>query len=191
MLHAMRSICVFCGSSAVVDPRFLTLAYDVGALLAKRGVRMVYGGASVGMMGTAADAAMSNAGRVLGVIPAALDEREIAHRGVTELRVVDTMHTRKKVMADESDGFVALPGGFGTLDELFEITTWRQIGLHSKPIALFDLEGYYRPLIAWIERASAEKFVPESVQHAIEVVTGIDAFDTWLGRVPERTEDVR
>src|SRR5687767_15387036 len=125
-----RSVCVFCGSSAQVDPGYVTLAAEVGRLLAARGVRVVYGGASVGMMGALADAAVAAGGRVTGVIPAALVAREIAHRGIDDLRMVDTMHTRKKLMADESDGFVALPGGFGTMDELFEITTWRQIRLH-------------------------------------------------------------
>jgi hypothetical protein len=187
----MRTVCVFCGSSAVVDPRYLALARDVGQLLAVRNVRMVYGGASVGMMGAAADAAIGAGGRVVGVIPAALDAREVAHRGITELRVVDTMHTRKKTMADESDGFVALPGGFGTLDELFEITTWRQIGLHDKPIALLDKDGYYRALIDWIARATADRFIPANVQNAIEVVNDLDAFDAWLARVPEPPEDVR
>lgn len=186
-----RSVCVFCGSSTSVDPRYFTLAADVGGLLAAHGTRLVYGGASVGMMGAVADAVMARGGRVTGVIPAALDAREIAHRGITDLRVVDTMHTRKKLMADESDGFVALPGGFGTMDELFEITTWRQIDLHAKPIALFNAGGFYDPLIAWIARANAERFIPAAVANAIEVVADLAQFAAWLERVPLRPEDVR
>ncbi len=186
-----RSICVFCGSSTVVDPSFLALAANVGQQLATRGIRMVYGGASVGMMGAAANATLQHGGVVLGVIPASLDARELAHRGVTELRVVDTMHTRKKNMADESDGFVALPGGFGTMDELFEITTWRQIDLHAKPIALMNANGFYDPLIAWIRHATQQRFVPPAVQNAIEVVSTLDELGAWMDRVPERPIDIR
>lgn len=185
------SICVFCGSSPHVDPRYLALAADVGHALARRGMRVVYGGASVGMMGAMADAALAAGGRITGVIPAALDSREIAHRGIDDLRVVDTMHTRKKMMSDESDGFLALPGGFGTLDELFEITTWRQIGLHDKRIALFNADGFYDPLLAWIARSASERFIPNHVAHAIEVVHDMRSLDDWLSRVPGRPEDVR
>ena len=186
-----RSVCVFCGSSATVDPSFLRIASDVGKLLAVGGFRVVYGGASVGMMGAAADAALLAGGAVLGVIPAALDAREIAHRTVTELRVVDSMHTRKKMMADESDAFVALPGGFGTMDELFEITTWRQIGLHDKPIALLNVNGFYDPLVAWIRSAAAHKFIPPHVEHAIDVVTDLAGLGSWLDRVPDHPVDIR
>ncbi len=186
-----RSVCVFCGSSALVAPDFLALARDVGSALASRRVRMVYGGASVGMMGAAANAALQGGGQVLGVIPASLDAREIAHRGVTELRVVDTMHTRKKTMADESDAFIALPGGFGTMDELFEITTWRQINLHEKPIALVNAGGFYDPLIAWIRSAAAQRFIPSHVEHAIDVVADLATLGAWLDRVPERAVDIR
>jgi uncharacterized protein (TIGR00730 family) len=174
-----------------VDPRYIALAADVGRALAAINARVVYGGASVGMMGAVAEAAMAAGGRVVGVIPAALDAREIAHRGITELRVVDTMHTRKKTMADESDAFVALPGGFGTLDELFEITTWRQIDLHHKPIAVFNAGGYFDPLLAFVERAVAERFVPPNVANVLDVVSDLEQFVAWVGRVPARPEDVR
>ena len=154
-------------------------------------MRVVYGGASVGMMGALADAAMAAGGRVFGVIPGALDRREIAHRGITELRIVDTMHTRKKLMADESDGFVALPGGFGTLDELFEITTWRQIDLHAKPIAVFNAGGYFDPLLAFVGRAVSEQFVPSHVANVLDLVTDFASFGAWLSHVPPRAQDLR
>lgn len=186
-----RSVCVFCGSSTAVDPSYLAVATDVGQLLAVRGVRVVYGGASVGMMGSVANSALESGGVVLGVIPASLDAREIAHRGVTELRVVDTMHTRKKTMADESDAFLALPGGFGTMDELFEITTWRQIDLHQKPIALFNVSGFYDPLIEWIRHSATQRFIPPAVEHAIEIVTDLDQLAAWVDRIPEPPIDIR
>jgi uncharacterized protein (TIGR00730 family) len=186
-----RSVCVFCGSSTAVDPAYLSIASSVGQILAMRGVRLVYGGASVGMMGAVANATLASGGIVLGVIPASLDAREIAHRGVTELRVVDTMHTRKKTMADESDAFLALPGGFGTMDELFEITTWRQIDLHRKPIALFNVSGFYDPLIEWIRHSATQRFIPPVVEHAIEVVTDLAQLAEWIDRVPEAPIDIR
>lgn len=186
-----RSVCVFCGSSTLVAQDFLAMAREVGRLLAARQVRMVYGGASVGMMGAAADAALQGGGEVLGVIPAALAAREISHHGVTELRVVDTMHTRKTTMAGESDAFIALPGGFGTMDELFEITTWRQLELHTRPICLLNAGGFYDPLVAWIRAASAQRFIPPHVQDAIEVLPDLDALGAWVDRVPARAMDLR
>jgi uncharacterized protein (TIGR00730 family) len=186
-----QTICVFCGGSPAVESRFLALADAVGAQLARGGARVVYGGASVGMMGALAAGALSAGGRVTGVIPRSLEAREVAHRGLTDLRVVDTMHTRKKLMSDESDGFLALPGGFGTMDELFEITTWRQIGLHGKPIALLNEGGYYDPLLAWIAHAVRERFVPDAMANAIEVLSSLAAVGPWLARVPAREDDPR
>jgi uncharacterized protein (TIGR00730 family) len=177
---ALRSVCVFCGSSASIPARYFSLASDVGRALAERQLRLVYGGASTGTMGALADAAVAAGGRVTGVIPAALEAREIAHRGIDDLRVVDSMSTRKKVMADESDAFVALPGGFGTLDELFEVVTWRQIHLHQKPIALLNAHGFYDGLVAWIARANGESFIPSHVAHAIDLVPDLDALTAWL-----------
>lgn len=186
-----RSVCVFCSSSTAIDPGYLALAAEVGHQLAARSIRLVYGGASVGMMGALANAVLAAGGRVTGVIPASLEAREIAHRGIPDLRVVDTMHARKSMMADESDAFVALPGGFGTLDELFEITTWRQINLHDKPIALLNARGFYDPLVAWIRQAIAQRFIPPSVASAIEVLDDIAALGAWLDRLPRHPEDVR
>lgn len=175
-----KSVCVFCGSSRAVDPRYFALAREVGALVAKRSVRLVYGGASVGMMGAVADAALGAGGSVLGVIPRSLDQRELTHKGLTELGVVDTMYQRKEWMFRESDAFVALPGGFGTLDELFEALTERQIGLHEKRVVLVEFGGFWEGLRAWVERAVREKFVPDNVANALEVVDGVDGLDKWL-----------
>lgn len=148
---ALRSVCVFCGSSSGVDPVHERVAEALGTALGDRGIDLVYGGASVGLMGVVADAALAAGGRVVGVIPEGLFTREIAHRGVTELHEVATMHERKALMYDRSDAFVALPGGFGTLDELFEAVTWSQLGIHAKPAALLDVGGFWGPLVAQLD----------------------------------------
>lgn len=155
----MRSVCVFCGSRPGARPEYLALASELGRELAARSLALVYGGASVGLMGRMADAALAAGGRVIGVIPRALVDRELAHAGLSELHVVDTLHQRKALMAERADAFVALPGGVGTLDELFEIVTWRVLGLHAKPIALLDPVGYYRPLAAVLDGMVGEGFL--------------------------------
>jgi uncharacterized protein (TIGR00730 family) len=155
----MRRICLFCGSSDGARPEYLAAARGFGRLLAGRGIGLVYGGASVGLMGAAADAALAAGGEVVGVMPHGLVAREIAHPGLTRLHAVTTMHERKAVMAELSDGFVALPGGPGTLEELFEVWTWAQLGVHAKPCALLDVAGYWAPLLAFLEHARAEGFV--------------------------------
>jgi uncharacterized protein (TIGR00730 family) len=155
----MRNLCVFCGSSAGTRPEYAAAARALGRTLAERGVGLVYGGARVGLMGELADAALAAGGRVTGVIPHALEAREIAHPGLTELRVVATMHERKAVMSELSDGFVALPGGLGTLEELFEVWTWAQLGVHAKPCALLDVCGFYAPLLTFLDAAVREGFV--------------------------------
>ena len=149
---AVRAVCVFCGSSAPADPRYRDAARGLGALVARRGIDLVYGGGSVGLMGELADAALDAGGRVIGVIPAGLFAREINHTGLTELHEVASMHERKQLMYDRSDGFIALPGGLGTLEELAEVTTWSQLGLHSKPVVLLDVGGFWEPLIAQLDR---------------------------------------
>ena len=149
---ALRAVCVFCGSSASADPRYLDAARALGALVAGRGVTLVYGGGSVGLMGEVADAALGHGGRVVGVIPVGLFAREICHTGLTELHEVGSMHERKQLMYDLSDAFVALPGGLGTLDELAEVATWSQLGLHSKPVVLLDVDGFWEPLTAQLDR---------------------------------------
>jgi uncharacterized protein (TIGR00730 family) len=155
----MKSVCVFCGSSAGESPCYAESARRLGRLLARRGLELVYGGGSVGLMGVLADAALGAGGRVLGVIPDRLAKREIMHLGLTELRIVRSMHERKAVMAEASDAFVALPGAFGTMDELFEILTWGQLGEHEKPIGLVNVAGYFDPLLDFLQRMTAERFL--------------------------------
>lgn len=157
----MRTVCVYCGSSAGADPVYVEAARALGALLAERGLGLVYGGARVGLMGAVADAALAAGGSVVGVIPASLQSRELAHGGLTELVVVDSMHERKAIMAERSDAFLALPGGLGTLEELFEVLTWAQLGIHAKPCGVLDVAGYWSPLLAFLDRAVALGFVTQ------------------------------
>src|SRR6266702_5900968 len=151
----IASLCVFCGSSTPPDPRYRETARALGTLVAARGIDLVYGGGSVGLMGEIADAALAAGGRVLGVIPTGLFNREVAHTALTELHEVGSMHERKQLMYDLSDGFVALPGGLGTLEELAEVSTWSQLGLHAKPVVLLDVDGFWDPLVAQLDRMVA------------------------------------
>lgn len=155
----IESVCVFCGSASGVSPIYMEAARDFAREAVRRHLRIVYGGASVGLMGAVADAALENGGAVIGVMPRTLAEREIAHAGLTELRVVETMHERKAMMAQLSDAFIALPGGLGTLEELFEIWTWGVLGLHAKPYGLLNVNRYYGPLIQFLDHACAQGFV--------------------------------
>jgi uncharacterized protein (TIGR00730 family) len=148
---AIRALCVFCGSSAPADPRFRDAARTLGALIARRHITLVYGGGSTGLMGELANASLAEGGRVIGVIPAGLFAREVGHTGLTELREVSSMHERKQLMYDLSDAFIALPGGLGTLEELAEVTTWSQLGLHSKPVVLLNAGGFWDPLLAQLD----------------------------------------
>jgi len=158
-------ICVFCGSSVGKKPDYLEAARNFGQLLARRGIGLVYGGASVGMMGEVADAALAAGGEVIGVIPQALVDKEIAHKNLTDLRIVKTMHERKALMAELSDGFVALPGGTGTLEEAFEVWTWGVLGFHKKACAWLNIAGYYDSLMASIQHMEEEGFLkPEHRQ---------------------------
>lgn len=174
----MKRVCVFCGSSPGVRPGYADLARRTGQLMAARGIGLVYGGAAVGLMGILADTVLAGGGEVIGVIPDRLSNKEIAHTGLTELHVVRTMHQRKAMMADLSDGFLALPGGLGTLDELFEIATWRYLGIHVKPIALLNAGGYYDPLLTFLEHAADEGFIRESHRNLIRVVDKPEDFLT-------------
>jgi uncharacterized protein (TIGR00730 family) len=158
-LREVKRVLVFCGSSPGARPEYVAAAEQLGRLLADRGLAAVYGGASVGLMGALADAALDAGGTVIGVIPTRLVEHEIAHAGLTKLHVVDTMHERKALMGDLSDAVIALPGGTGTLDELFELFTWSQLGLHDKPIGLLDVIGYWQPLLRFLEHAVDERFL--------------------------------
>lgn len=157
----MRSVCVFCGSSPGSDPRYAAQAAALARELAARGIGVVFGGGSVGLMGVLADHALAAGGRVTGVIPHGLAARELAHRGVADMRVVATMHARKALMAELADGFVAMPGGLGTLEELLEIATWGQLGIHRKPIGVLNVAGYYDPLVALLGHAADAGFVSE------------------------------
>ena len=156
---SIRRICVFCGASPGRDPAYLDLAASVGAGLAERGIGVVYGGSRVGMMGALADAALATGGEVIGIIPRRLVDREVAHGGLTDLRIVETLHERKAEMAATSDGFIALPGGLGTLEELAEVASWAQLGLHAKPIGLLGPPGYWDALLGWLDHAVAEGFI--------------------------------
>ena len=156
MIHR---ICVFCGSNTGSDAAYTDAARTLGHIFAREGICLVYGGGSIGLMGELADAVLSSGGQVIGVIPHALWAREVGHRGLTDLRIVDTMHERKAMMADLADAFIALPGGLGTLEEIFEIWTWAQLGLHPKPLGFLDVNGFYAPLMEFLDRAVRERFL--------------------------------
>jgi uncharacterized protein (TIGR00730 family) len=155
----VRRVCVFCGSSPGARPAYAQATAELARLLVGDGVGLVYGGANVGLMAVLADAVLAEGGEAVGVIPQALVDKEIAHPGLTDLRVVDSMHERKALMADLADAFVALPGGLGTLEELFEVYTWSQLGLHAKPCGLLDVEGYFAGIAAFLEHAVKERFL--------------------------------
>lgn len=165
----MRRVCVFCGSSVGNQRAYSDAAEALGALLADRGIGLVYGGGNVGLMGVIADAVMARRGHVIGVIPQSLADREIAHTGISELRVVDSMHTRKALMAELADAFIAMPGGVGTFEEFFEVVTWTQLGLHRKPCGLLNVGGFYTPLAAFIDQAVTEGFIRPVHRAAIVV----------------------
>ncbi len=181
-LPGLRSICVFCGASTGHDPRYAAAAAGVGERLARSGIQLVYGGGRLGLMGTVADAALAAGGRVIGVIPRGLVDRELAHPGVTELRIVDTLHERKAVMAELSDGFIALPGGLGTLEELAEVLSWAQLDLHAKPVGLLDVGSYFARLEAFLDHAVAEGFIAERHRRLLLVD---DDLDRLLGKFAE------
>jgi uncharacterized protein (TIGR00730 family) len=158
----MQSVCVYCGSSNGARPLYAEAARAFGGALVDAGLTLVYGGGKVGLMGTIADAVMTGGGRATGVIPELLVNKEVGHDGLTELHVVPDMHQRKKMMADLADAFVALPGGAGTLEELFEVFTWAQLGYHQKPVALLNIDGYYDPLIALLRHTVQEGFMRQT-----------------------------
>ncbi len=162
----IRRLAVFCGSSLGNDSRIADAARDLAALLARTGIGIVYGGASCGLMGMIADQALASGGEVIGVLPRSLQDRELAHRGLTRLHIVETMHERKALMADLADGFIALPGGFGTLDEFCEVLTWAQLGIHAKPCGLLNVAGYFDAFLAQAERAETSGLM-RSVHRAL------------------------
>jgi uncharacterized protein (TIGR00730 family) len=155
----LRRICIFCGSSSGTREVYRQAAQTVGRLLCRRGIELVYGGGHVGLMGIVADACLNEGGRVIGVIPQALADREVAHTGLTELRIVSSMHERKALMADLSDAFISLPGGYGTWEEFFEVLTWSQLGIQRKACGVLNVDGYYDPLLEMADRALSEGFL--------------------------------
>ena len=178
------SVCVYCGSRDGLDPIHVQAARTCGQLIGERGWQMVYGGGSTGLMGHVADAALSANARVIGVIPERLIQRELGHGGVTQLHVVDSMHERKHLMAQHSDAFVALPGGIGTMEEIFEIWTWRQLGYHAKPLGLLNVGGYYDDLLRFIDRTREEGFLWPDVQALLLVD---DQIERLLERLHEQS----
>ena len=176
----MRSLCVYCGSNAGNKPAYTERAIALGDRIAKEGMQLVYGGGNVGLMGIVADAVLAAGGEVIGVIPEQLVNWEVAHKGVTRLEVVANMHERKKRMFDLSDAFVALPGGFGTLDEMFEMLTWRQLGIGDKPCAFLDVEGFYTPLMGMIDRMVEERFLHPEQRADLWHGDDLDAMIGWM-----------
>lgn len=193
-MGALNTICVFCGSSHGLRPGYRAAAAELGELLAAGGLNLVYGGGSTGLMGTLADAALTAGGEVIGVIPHALVAKEISHSGLSRLHVVNSMHERKALMASLSDAFIALPGGFGTAEELCEILTWGQLGIHQKPVGLLNVEGFFDSLLEWLDHATREGFVRPEHRRLLMTDTNpsrllarmsayeIPAVEKWLDR---------
>jgi hypothetical protein len=178
-----RRICIYCGSATGHDPTYAEIARGVGERLAARGIGIVYGGGKVGLMGEVANAALRAGGQVFGVIPQKLRDVEVGHEGLTELFVVDSMHARKMMMSQLSDAFIALPGGFGTLEELFEVTTWSQLGYHHKPVGLLNIAGYYDHLIGFIDFAATQGFVRPHHRPLLQSAADLDALLDILANV--------
>ncbi|CAM3784647.1 TIGR00730 family Rossman fold protein [Pseudomonas wadenswilerensis] len=193
----VRSVCVFCGASTGVNPAYREAAIALGQAIAARGLTLVYGGGAVGLMGIVADAAMAAGGEVIGIIPEALKNAEIGHTGLTRLEVVDGMHARKARMAELSDAFVALPGGLGTLEELFEVWTWGQLGYHAKPLGLLDVNGFYSKLGSFLDHVVEEGFVRpqhramlQLADSPAELLDAMDSFEApvlpkWVDKKPD------
>ncbi|KAF1065455.1 MAG: LOG family protein YvdD [Pseudomonas citronellolis] len=179
----LRSVCVFCGASPGASPIYQQAAENLGRHLAESGLRLVYGGGAVGLMGMVADAALAAGGEVIGIIPQSLEDAEIGHKGLTRLEVVDGMHARKARMAELSDAFIALPGGLGTLEELFEVWTWGQLGYHGKPLGLLEVNGFFDPLLTFLDHLVQERFVRpqhrQMLQRGATPAELIDALQVW------------
>jgi len=180
----IRSLCVYCGSSSRVDEIYQQVAHDLGAETARRGLRLVYGGGRVGLMGIAADAALAQGGEVVGIIPEHLQTKEVGHQTLSELVVVDGMHTRKRMMIERSDAFVVLPGGLGTLDEAFEILTWRQLRLHDKPVVVLNAAGYWDPFLALVDHMIGQGFARPEHRDLFAVVDSVPEVFDAVARAP-------
>jgi uncharacterized protein (TIGR00730 family) len=183
----IHSVAVFCGSRVGLNPAYAEAGQVLGEGLARAGIRLVFGGGRIGIMGVVADAVLRNGGTVLGVMPEFLTRWEVAHQQVTEMVITDSMHTRKRRLYEESDAFLIMPGGLGTFDEAFEIITWRQLGLHEKPILLCDVAGWARPLVLLIEHAIAQGFAPAAASTFFEVLDDIPAVLERLRTLPAGT----
>lgn len=177
----LKSLCIFCGSAIGNDERYKNAAIEMGAYLAKNQITFVYGGGRIGLMGIIADTVLHNGGKVTGIIPGFLSTKEIKHDGLTECYEVDDMHTRKQMMYQLSDAFIAMPGGFGTLDELFEIITWHQLLLHNKPIAIYNVAGYFDPLLSMITKMQSENFISENYTGYLKHATSLDEVMALVG----------
>jgi uncharacterized protein (TIGR00730 family) len=188
MSQIVKSVCVYCGASVGASETFLKIATDVGRALGENRVRLIYGGGGIGLMGAVADAALAAGGEVFGIIPEHLEQAELGHRGLTELKIVDSMHTRKRMMFDLSDAFIVLPGGMGTLDETFEIITWRQLGMHDKPIILVNHEGYWDPFLDLIDHVIDNGFARPAARQLFSVVSGVGRLFDLLEGEPQTRE---
>jgi uncharacterized protein (TIGR00730 family) len=189
-MQNIRRLCVYCGSSGAVDEQYREAAADLGARLATAGIGLVYGGGRVGLMGLLADAALVAGGDVIGIIPSRLRDAELAHHGATELVVVESMHERKRLMAEKADAFAILPGGIGTLDEMFEIVSWKQLKLHDKPILLVDICGYWAPLRALLDHIVGKGFARPETRDLLQVVPTIAALMAALAAHPGSRRDL-
>lgn len=189
MSQDVKSICIYCGAATGARPEYAEAARELGRRMAEAGIRLVYGGGKVGLMGIIADAVLAAGGQVIGVIPKALMEKEVGHQGLTELHVVENMHQRKQMMADLSDAFIAMPGGIGTCEELFEVFTWLQIGYHAKPIGLLNVEHYYDPLMTFLTSMVTEQFLKGPQLDQLQVADSPAALlDTMLHFKPEQID---
>ena len=185
MVQTVKSVCVYCGASNGATGTFLKIANDVGRALGQRRIRLVYGGGGIGLMGAVADSALAAGGEVIGIIPEYLKQAELGHRGLTELKIVDSMHTRKRMMFDLSEALIVLPGGMGTLDETFEIITWRQLGMHDKPIILVNHEDYWDPFLDLIDHVVDNGFARPASRQLFSVVSGVGRLFQLLGAESE------
>jgi uncharacterized protein (TIGR00730 family) len=183
-MPTIQALCVYCGSSGAVAELYRKAASELGACLAEAGIEVVFGGGRVGLMGLLADAALAKGGKVTGIIPSRLRDAELAHRGVSELAVVDSMHERKRLMAERADAFAVLPGGIGTLDETFEMLSWKQLGLHEKPIFLVDIDGYWAKLRALLDDIVERGFAPPKTRRLLRVVPTVAALMAALAEAP-------
>jgi uncharacterized protein (TIGR00730 family) len=185
----LGNICIYCGSSSHVDEVYKQTARNVAAAIAQSGMNLIYGGGHVGLMGLVADSALSAGGKVIGIIPEHIRAHEVQHTGLTEMIVVDSMHKRKDLMAEKADAFVVLPGGLGTLDETFEILTWKQLGLHTKPVVFYNVNGYWDPMIKLIQHIVDQHFAIPGHLNLYKVVSSIDEMFTVLAGPPEQSID--